>query len=128
MDAKVARGPTFEADRWRYKNLCAAALEYLSKQLESRPPPAKQWVLIVRELKTTPPVTHREVANMFPGKHLLSQRTVPSVRLGEVIDVIFMRRGNADLTMRSSAYVVFTSSEDVSRALRDVPNCKYHHT
>lgn len=67
LDAKRRRDPSYEADRLRYKNYCAAALEYLTKEYQSRPPPTRERVLIVSGLQTAPPVTHRDVARKFPG-------------------------------------------------------------
>ncbi|KAH7705559.1 hypothetical protein AAVH_27231 [Aphelenchoides avenae] len=112
VHSKAARGADYEANRQHYKNLSAAALDFLTKKYESQPPPSKDRVIVACNLqkeKDQPPITHHEVAGKFEGN---------------VLDVVFMRRASADLSMRPKAYVVFESADDASRALRTVPHCE----
>ncbi|KAH7670028.1 hypothetical protein AAVH_42750 [Aphelenchoides avenae] len=112
VHSKAAHGADYEANRQRYKNLSAAALDYLTKKYESQPPPSKDRIVVACNLqkeKGQPPIIHHEVAAKFEGN---------------VLDVVFMRRGSADLTMRPKAYVVFESADDASRALQTVPHCE----
>ncbi|KAH7678347.1 hypothetical protein AAVH_41754, partial [Aphelenchoides avenae] len=102
VHSKAARGADYEANRQHYKNLSAAALDFLTKKYESQPPPSKDRVIVACNLqkeKDQPPITHHEVAGKFEGN---------------VLDVVFMRRASADLTMRPKAYVVFESADDAS--------------
>ena len=59
--------PVHAADRKRYKNLSAAAFDWLTTEYESYPPPSKDRVLMLRNIETSPPESHRQIADKFPG-------------------------------------------------------------